>query len=337
MTSHRLRINLIARNNGVGLSRDMSLLCTALRAMGHEIHCKKIRGGKLHKHLLPVLVRARGVLQRLVRRRAASYDLNLLLEHVRPEYFSLAHHNILLPNPEWLWPREAAMLGDIDRVFAKTRHAETIFAARDCPTSYIGFTSPDRLDRQVPRQRSFFHLAGSSRYKGTERLLALWREHPEWPTLTVVQHPRTAQAHAYAANIDHRVGYQDDAELKRLQNAHRFHLCPSETEGFGHYLVEAMSVGAVAITVDGAPMNELVQPERGVLIAYARSGVKNLAPTYYFDEAALAIAVEHVLELEDVELDRLGAAARAWYETNDRAFSERLGAALAALEFKSSR
>ena len=40
-----------------------------------------------------------------------------------------------------------------------------------------------------------------------------------------------------------------DAELREIQNANLFHLCPSETEGFGHYIVEALSVGAIVLTL----------------------------------------------------------------------------------------
>ena len=69
---------------------------------------------------------------------------------------------------------------------------------------------------------------------------------------------------APAANIDHRIGYLDEAELKRLQNAHVFHLCPSETEGFGHYLVEAMGIGA---GTDGAfHLEETVPPKLDAIL-----------------------------------------------------------------------
>jgi hypothetical protein len=264
-------------------------------------------------------------------REAREYDVNLMLERIRPEVFPLARHNVLLPHPEWFDPRDHAPLAEIDRVFALTRHAVPIFEQLGKRVDYVGFTSEDRFDASVPRERAFFHLAGRSPNKGTEPLLALWRRHPEWPTLTVVQNPRVAKPGASAANIRHLIDYLDDAELKRLQNAHRFHLCPSETEGFGHYLVEAMSIGAVTLTVDAPPMNEMVTPERGVRVAVARTGTQNLATTNFFDEASMAAGIERMIGFDDGQLDRLGSAARAWFQDNDRQFRQQINAAVAAL------
>lgn len=323
-----LRINLIARFNGVGLTTDLRLLTDALCAQGHAVEYTNIRGGKLHKYVVPALARAANSLRSRVR--APRHDLNLMLEHVRDEYAPLARRNVMIPNPEWQWPGEVARLPTLDHVLVKTHHAEPIFRSRGCNATYVGFTSPDRLDRSVPRRREFFHLAGRSELKGTQRLLALWRRHPEWPRLTVVQHAITAKPGPPAANIDHRIGYVDDATLKRLQNELRFHLCPSETEGYGHYLVEALSVGAIVVTNAAEPMNELVTHERGVPVACRASGRKNLATTYEFDETAMTTAVERLTGTNEAELAHLGAAARAWYENNDRGFGERLRAGIAA-------
>ena len=324
-------VNLIAWDNGFGLTKNLRLLEAALRAAGHEVGVTAIRRGKLNKLLHPLRLRTRTWLRRLRGRDAREYDVNLLLERIRPEVFALARHNVLLPHPEWFDPRDRAALGSIDRVFALTRHAVPIFEQLGQRVEYVGFTSEDRLDRGVPRERAFFHLAGRSPNKGTEPLLALWREHPEWPTLTVVQNPRAARPGAPAANIRHLIDYLDDAELKRLQNAHRFHLCPSETEGFGHYLVEAMGIGAVTITLDAPPMNEMIAPGRGLRVAISRTGTQNLATTYFFEAAAMAATIERAIALPDAELDAIGAAARAWFEGNDRAFRQRIGAAVEAL------
>jgi len=318
------RVNLIAWDNGFGLSKNLRLLGDALRAAGHQVQVSAIRRGKLHKVLRPLRARLQVAGRRLLRRDPRVHDVNLMIEHVRPDFAPLARHNVLMPHPEWFDGRDHAHLDCVDRVFTLTQHAVPIFQRLGKQVEYVGFTSEDRLDRAVPRRRAFFHLGGRSANKGTAPLLELWRKHPEWPLLTVLQNPRAATPGAPAANIRHVIDYLDDAELKRLQNEHRFHLCPSETEGFGHYLVEAMSIGAVTITVDGAPMNEMVTPQRGLCVGVARTGTQNLATTHFFDEAAMVSAVERALALDDAQLDRLGAAARTWFEENDREFRRRM-------------
>ncbi len=322
MTATPRSINLIAWDNKVGLSTDVHLLADALRAGGYAVYFSTLRRGKLRKWSRPVRLRARYLWQRL--RGADCYDVNLLLEHVRPEDLPFARHNLLIPNPEWCLPRDVELLPRIDGVLVKTRHAQAIFAALGCRTASIGFASVDRRDASVPRQRTFFHLAGRSTNKGTGRLLALWRRHPEWPQLTVVQNPRTGVVGAPAANIAHRIDYIDDAELKHLQNANAFHLCCSEAEGFGHYIGEALGVGAVVLATDAPPMNELVTPERGLLVAFDDTGKQHLATTYHFSEAALEAAVQRCIAMDAAERDRLGRNARAWFESNTAGFPARL-------------
>jgi glycosyltransferase involved in cell wall biosynthesis len=320
-----LRVNLIAWNNSVGLGRDIELLGAALASRGMAVHYSTWGRGKLRKLAHRLKARA---LDAWHRWRGPRYDLTIMLEHVRPEYLSWARRNVFVPNPEFCKPEDVAALVGVDAVFAKTREGMRIFDALGTRTAFVGFTSPDRLDRGVARKPTFFHLAGRSGHKGTQALLALWRAHPHWPTLTVVQSPRTAQAGDESANIRHLVGYLPDAELRRLQNANRFHLCPSQTEGFGHYLVEAMSVGAVTLTLDAPPMNELVRPDRGILVPAHPIGAQRLATLYGFDADAMAQAIQHVIDLDEAEVTRIGDAARAWYEDNAAHFAQRLAQAV---------
>jgi len=324
-------INLIARDNGFGLSRDLRLLQTALAASGHEVSISAVRRGRLRKLGYGCMVSARRASRRLRGRDPVAFDVNLMLEHIRSEFFPQARANVLMPNPEWFLPVDGAALPGVDGVFAKTSYTREIFSALGCRVAFTGFTSEDRLDAAVPRERSFFHLAGRSGTKNTEPLLALWRRHPHWPRLTVVQDRHMAQAAVAAPNIDHRIGHLSDDELRRLQNSHRFHLCPSQTEGFGHYLVEALSVGATTLTLDAAPMNELVTTEHGVLVPVAHTGTQYLATTNFFDEAAMEAAIERLIGMSDAECERLGVAARAWFVDNDRAFPNRLDTALRKL------
>ena len=326
-----IRVNLVARDNGFGLSRNLRLLHDALASAGFEVTVSGIRRGALRKVLHPLKLRAGTLARRLSGRGAERWNVNLMLERVRPEYLATARRNVLLPHPEWFDERDRAWLARLDRVFALTRHAIPIFEQLGLQVAYTGFTSEDRLDRAVLRGRAFFHLAGRSANKGTDTLLSLWRRHPDWPRLTVLQSPRVERPRVSAPNIVHRVDYIPDDELRRIQNAHRFHLCPSETEGFGHYLVEAMSVGAVTITLDAPPMNEMVTPERGALVPFSRTGTQSLATTFFYDERAMEAVVERLLDTPDVALDRMGEAAHTWFEDNDRAFRTRIAATIRAL------
>jgi len=125
--------------------------------------------------------------------------------------------------------------------------------------------------------------------------------------------------------------YIDDADLRALQNRNLFHLCPSETEGFGHHLVEGMSTGAITLATDAPPMNEMVTNARGVLVAYAHTGKQQLATTYFVDDNALEAGIERMIAFDANERRALSQAARAWWEQNDREFRQRLAAAIRSL------
>jgi glycosyltransferase involved in cell wall biosynthesis len=321
-----LRLRLIGKSNGVGLSRDLALLAEALAASGCEVtqHPCARRDRKRRRSLLTRLA------MQLRRLRAPAahppFDVNVMLEHIWPQFVQQARLNVLVPNPEWTDRRDLAMLRVADRIWAKTALAEQLFAARGSRVLNIGFDSDDRLDLAVRRMPQFLHLAGRSPLKGTKRLLALWRRHPEWPQLTVLQDDPAGRdsREVAAANVVLQRGFASDQQLRTLQNAHRFHLCLSEAEGWGHYIAEAMSVGAVTFTTDAAPMNELIGAGRGLLVGAHLAEQHNLARIARFDERALEAAIAHALLLDDAQLDAIGAAARGWFLANKHAFAARV-------------
>ncbi|HEY0199530.1 MAG TPA: glycosyltransferase [Rhodanobacter sp.] len=330
------RINLLAWDNQRGLSHDIRLLSDTLLSLGHEVHVTRLgshrRDGSGKSCLL--YLRMLWLRLRTGNRKATLYDVNIALEHVRPTFFTLARLNLLMPNPEWMSPRSQRYLPRFDAILCKTRYAVDVFTARGCRAIHIGFHSIDCLDETLPRQEAFLHLAGASRMKGTRRLLALWQRHPEWPKLLLLQSPRTAAnvPQPLANNIEHRVCYLDDIrEIRRLQNMHRFHLCLSETEGWGHYIAEAMSCKAIVFTCDAPPMNELVTGNRGVLVATTEPQPFNLVQLYPFDDAALEMAIERVIALSRHEQACLGEHARDWFVSNGAAFTGRVDAALRQL------
>jgi glycosyltransferase involved in cell wall biosynthesis len=328
-----MKVRLIGKANGVGLSRDFELLAAALRAGGCEVTlhgCERRDRKRRRSFFTRLAARARGLRGGGLN---APFDVNLMLEHMWPQFLHEATRNVLVPNPEWFDRRDVAFLGAAQRVWAKTALAERLFAARGCRAVRIGFDSTDRLDPAVTREQKFLHLAGRSPLKGTARLHALWRRHPEWPLLTIVQDADAAAGPTPAseANIRFESRFLSDETLRMLQNSHRFHVCTSEAEGWGHYIVEAMSVGAVTLTCDAPPMNELIEPRRGVLLASHPGERQNLVTLSLFDEAAFEAAVSRVLAMSRAQCETVGAAARAWFLGNKQGFFGRVQQALEEL------
>lgn len=304
---------ILGKSNSYGLTRDADILMQALRAGGVETDYATIR--------------ERGLLERLTGAKRARRIIHL--ERVHPGWTSAAAENLLVPNQERFPRRHLGRLRRMDRVLAKTRHASAIFAALGVPTDYLGFTSPDRrLANAAPNYGRFFHLAGGSTLKGTEDVLALWRSHPEWPELVLVQKAANAPG-GIPANVRLISGYMDDAALQGLQNACGVHLCPSRSEGWGHHLIEALSVSAVTLTTDGPPMNEHVDAGCGILVPASRTEPRHLGTNYFVDPSALEKAVQTVLAMPVERKRAIGQAARARFEAIDEGFRVRVGSLLA--------
>lgn len=316
-----MTIHLIGRDNGAGLSRDLAMLAEVLGGAGFAVGISRLGSSGWSQFWQRRRVSGS--------RRGRRFELNLLLEGTFAAWQPLARRNVLIPNPEWFRERDRRGLAGIDRVFAKTAHAAQIFTGVGCSVSQTGFTSADRLDSRVQREDAFLHLAGQSGTKGTAAVLAAWAANPDWPRLTVI-HRRTALPGPVGPNVQVLRGRVGDAELRTLQNMHRFHRCPSTTEGFGHHLVEGLSVGALVLTTAGPPMDELVTPARGLLLPWAGQGRMALAHTWEVTAAGIADGVERALALTAGQRHELGQAARHWFLANDAAFRRRLVAAVEA-------
>ncbi len=298
--------SIISRTNGVGLDRDTRLLADALARQG-------IRAD----HFKP-----NHVFRALLRRSEANCYFHL--ERIYPLWRYIPGMHFLIPNQERYPRRLISRLRGVDTVLCKSRHACEIFSRLHPDTRHVGFTSEDRLPAEVETDYSrFFHLAGKSTLKNTQCILDLWSQHPGWPLLTLVQHPHNAPK-SVPDNVRLIASHLPDMELRLLQKRCGIHLCPSLSEGWGHYIAEAMSCRAVTVVTDAPPMNELVQRTHGVLVPYHRTEPRHLGTNYFVDPSLLAQAVERLIQMPYESRKRLGDAARQWFEMNHQTFLRNL-------------
>jgi glycosyltransferase involved in cell wall biosynthesis len=304
-------VNLVTLDTGRGHTRSRHLIEEVLTAAGHRFACNDLSRDP------PV---------------GARYDVTIFYQDIAGAWLEVAPVNCLIPNQEWFDESELHLLACIDVVLAKTRHAADVFSRMGCHVEYIGFTAEDRRLGDVERDLSrWLHVAGRSPLKGTEVVVETWHANPHFPKLLVVQNTDGTRPQTTAANLSVIDDYVPDHVLRVLQNWCGVHLCPSEAEGWGHYLVEGMSVGAVVVTTDAPPMNELVTAERGVLCAYDSRQSLALGTTYRMSPATLAATVEAVVRRPVGELHELGARARAFYNENDGVFAHRFVQAIGRL------
>lgn len=233
-----MRIALCTNTQSRGLNLDATLLKGVLDELGHEATI--IQYDEDHD---------------------TTYDLVIFLEVLVRQKIGLS----LLP-PWLVVNAEFLRAGDIPtvqslvgKILCKTHEAYHICSELFGDQAvYTGFASRDRLDTDVPRARaSFLHIAGHSRVKGTEAVIDAWR----W-----THHGETIKGQLFVvgeftpANLPDNVKVLKDVTdeaLLLLQNACKFHIQPSQTEGFGHVLRESMSVNAMLMTTDAPPMNEI--------------------------------------------------------------------------------
>lgn len=308
-----LHLNIIARTNGVGLDRDVDLIHAIATAAGHQVTVS-------HSRSIPFYANWFGSKQQ--------YHANIFLERIFPRWLGSAKTNLLIPNQERFPQRHVPRLKKIDHIICKSEHALEIFSEIHPSCHLTRFTSSNLNDPTIPRrQNAILHLAGRSTLKGTEAILEIWKKHPEWPTLTLLQHKDNAPE-SVPGNVHLITDYLSDEDIVKLVNENPIHLCPSLSEGWGHYIVEAMSCGALVITTDGPPMNELVRPNRGVLVNAPKTEARHLGTNFIVTPSSLEAAIERVLTMPDEERDRISQAAQQWAVDNHQKFEKRFIGAL---------
>lgn len=310
-------VNLLTRRT-IGLTIDARLIESTLVNGGIDTTAFFPRGRNID------LLATRMVLQ------VANFfhprsNVNIFIEQIMPGWLSLASANFFIPHQEWCRPETVALLKNINFVLCKTNYAKDIFQRLGHNVAYIGFTSEDRLKEDIKKDyNKFLHVAGRSLQKGTVTLSEVWARHPEWPVLTIItKNPQLVHRNG-ASNIHVITDMLTDESVTAMQNEFGVHLCPSEAEGFGHYICEALGCGAIVVTTDAPPMNELVTRDRGILVPFSKQTPQSLGMNFYVDAVALEVEIEGVLNLTIPEKKALGEAGRSWFLKNKLDFERRL-------------
>lgn len=295
--SFSLKINILSRElfNRAGKEADVAILKEELERLGHQV--------QLFEYLKEPEI--------------PDADINLFLAKFETIFFSKARLNWLLANPDFCYA-SLEEIQQLDLVLCKTEECLRIFKPISKEIYNLGFTSVDCHRADIPKNfATCFHGAGKSGLKGTEEVLEGWRNHPELPKLILIQHE------AIEINIPENIQFISQRVpcdfFLTLQNEFGMHLCPSKTEGFGHYLMEGMSTGAVVITTDAPPMNEFIRDKR-CLVKYKKKDRQKYATTYIVDENELILTVKSLQLLSLEELQDIGRNNRKEYLRRKKEF-----------------
>jgi len=282
-----MRVQLITKANGWGLSKDMDVLREAMPQHDYTF--------------TPWDRPARG-----------KFDLNIHLELVDVRHFKTAPQNVLVPNPEWFMPNWTSGLNGFDMVLAKTRDAERIFQGLHHNVVFTGWTSPDTTDRVDYASPTAFHSGGDSISKGTPEVVDALRRTPEVTAFVSWQRGTLS----VSQNVTFARGRLTDAKYAEVRQA-PLHICPSTYEGFGHVINEARARGAVVITTASGPMAELVTAEYAFLVPPCTERTMKLATERIVCAGDLAECIQLAWNSRD-QWPTWGARARQAYE-RDRA------------------
>lgn len=290
-------VALISRDNGVGLTNDMRLLDKMLSEAGYDVTWVDWRQASMPHH-----------------------DIGIFLELWNPRLMAFATRTVGIFNIEWLQRQWIIGLHACTQLWAKSEEAQYLFTRHLGLRKSVrtGFMSRDLYDPTVPRMLTAVHLRGKSSLKGTSAVLEAWEANPDLPPLTVISADDLPVPPG--VRLIHNL---NETQLSRELNQAQIHVCPSETEGWGHYIAEGMSVGGVVITTNATPMSEHITPEVGILLPPAARCTHGLATAWCVDATEIASAVRTVVGMTPEERNDRGVRARERFHARNEEFKNK--------------
>lgn len=292
----RKKINILTVLNGVGLEQDAIILKEILEPY-YDI-C-------VIDYLKPYL--------------ASKSDMNIMLELVDPTMLNYAAVNILIPNPEWT-NFGNRYKNQFNYVFAKTRDAERIFKYLGYNTLYTSFTSRDLYKKEFSKKKYFLHFGGKSETKNSDVVWRTWVDHADMPKVIFCRTNHFDKFFESPDNIIKCFYRFSEDEKNMLMNRCMFHVCTSQYEGFGHYIWEGKSVGAIVITTNTPPMNGFINNKSGFLVDTARTKSMNHAQIAVIKQQSLYEKIMLANSMNSQEIRKMQYASRHQFLDNDKQF-----------------
>lgn len=334
-------ILIVYASSGRGLRKDADILQSAITSMGHDCRVENLpptpewRSRLSHyryRLISRYLPKSVGNLYYNIRAAIAKakpckskVELVIHLENLQLSNLNRSRNHWLIPNQEWFIESRLPYLRFVDRIQCKTRHAVEVFSRLHSNAAYLGFAGAEKASspRLADKDPTLaIHIAGNSQFKGTHAVLDCWRQHPEWPRLTVIsQHLKASD---YSSDNIEIASNLTDQEIEILWQKARFAVLPSEVEGYGQVLAEALANGCVTVTTNAPPMNELVEDCRGYLAEPEENQPFRLGTRFMVSKRSLEKVIDKALSESPEHLDRIAHNATQWYALNHQAFLSRL-------------
>lgn len=301
-------INLISNiSNGAGLEKDTNLLAAVLEGFGHT--CRKIAYDRPHTGL------------------SYNADINIFLEVMVPFMLNYAMLNYFMPNSEWYeFQSTECALPRINFVLCKTHDCEAIWGKKLGRTYYTGFEATDLSNNThvLSKDVAFLHLAGNSGTKNTEAVINCWRQYnPGYPITIVSRDPHIRVLCHGIPNVRYEQRLAD-SHVAQFVNSYRFHLLPSEYEGYGQGLHEALGCGGIVLTTNASPMTEFPGISSELLIPSTGTFIRRLATCHKVSSEGVRDAVDRAIRLSDDRLCEISRQAREGFESERDAFRGRM-------------
>jgi hypothetical protein len=262
-------------------------------------------------------------------------DINLFINNVNNfKFLKYGKRNWLLCNHEVFLHVDSDVqikkMMKIDVVFCKTQAGvEWVKRCKEkygfrYKIHYINFTTNFTKTWAQKNSNLAIHTAGQHHWKQTGTVLECWYDHKDLPPIVITCFQSTLdriyekgwiRPEVYKAACEDRIKnvtlhtrpipYN---ELVKLKNEAGVHVCVSMIEGFGHIINESRICGAVTITTNAPPMNELIGTDCGILVNYIEPPIskRNGTVVYRVDPEDLYEAMKWYMNASDEQRNFLG-------------------------------